>query len=568
MTHGELRYKDGQFGISAEPHVMIRLKRIFPRANQTVKGVLIVSETDETATDLEWILQRWPLEMAPETYVRVRDGAERHRAVAEQMDRILHHGDRLDDTGMRPMGRPPRWPHQASNADVITTMQRVLITDGLGRGKTYSGNTAFRNPGALPGLVVVQAHLGGQWKDQLALDWPDLVTHIVRTGSPYDAARYENVTPDVYICTYSKLAGWVDYFRGRIRTVVFDEAQELRNGADPYTGPLKCRVAKQIADQADYVVGLTNTPVYNYGGEIHNVLDIVRPGVLGDRPEFLREWCGVSESGKSIVSDPKALGTHLRELGVMVGTESEQEPPVPIPYLVDSDPKVFDAMKGDAAELARFILSSEGTGLERMQASSELDWRLREATGLAKAPFVVKWVDMLLQQVDRLILFGWHRAVYNVWMEGLAAHRPVMYTGSESPAAKERNKQRFLSDGPDRAKVLVMSLRSGAGIDGLQEKCHTVVFGELDWSPGVHSQGIGRLFRTGQTETVLPYFLHSAEGADPPMLDALNLKTMQAQPIVNPDVDMLAPAVDTTDRVRALAAAVLGEDLATLDFPT
>ena len=38
------------------------------------------------------------------------------------------------------------------------------------------------------------------------------------------------------------------------------------------------------------------------------------------------------------------------------------------------------------------------------------------------------------------------------------------------------------------ARVLMMSLRSGAGLDGLQEVSHTAVFGELDWSPGVHRQ--------------------------------------------------------------------------------
>ena len=49
-----------------------------------------------------------------------------------------------------------------------------------------------------------------------------------------------------------------------------------------------------------------------------------------------------------------------------------------------------------------------------------------------------------------------------------------------------------------KTKVFVMSLRTGAGLDGLQEKCSTIVHEELDWSPGVHEQCRGRYFRDGR----------------------------------------------------------------------
>src|SRR5579884_3848269 len=53
-----------------------------------------------------------------------------------------------------------------------------------------------------------------------------------------------------------------------------------------------------------------------------------------------------------------------------------------------------------------------------------------------------------------------------------------------------------------------MSLRSGAGLDGLQEDCTVGVFGELDWSPEQHRQCIGRLDRDGQTVTPRPVGQH------------------------------------------------------------
>jgi hypothetical protein len=73
-----------------------------------------------------------------------------------------------------------------------------------------------------------------------------------------------------------------------------------------------------------------------------------------------------------------------------------------------------------------------------------------------------------------------------------------------------------------------MSLRSGAGLDGLQKRCSTMVFGELDWSPGVHHQCIGRLDREGQEQPVTAMFLVCDDGSDPPMMEVLGLKAAAA----------------------------------------
>lgn len=429
---------------------------------------------------------------------------------------------------------------------------------------TYSSLTALRNPDALPALVVVQAHLPLQWKHQIELTWPDLRTHIVRKTQVYDPAATRECAgedPDILVITYSKLSGWADHLAGRVRTVIFDEVHELRNG----TGTAKGRAAALVADQATYVVGLTNTPVVNYGGDVHSIFSILRPDVLGSREEFLREWCGDTYGGmdrKPKVRDPRALGAYLRDLGVMAGVNLKSEEPIRIEHTVEADPKVFDRLAGDAAEMARFILKRAGSSTQLFRAAGEFDMRMRQATGIAKAPYVAGFTKMLLEQVDKVVLFGWHRACYDIWLEHLAEFDPVMYTGSESPAAKQRAKEAFV-DGDSR--VLVMSLRSGAGVDGLQEACHVAVFGELDWSPAVHRQAIGRLDRPGQTEQVLAYFLTSEEGADPTMIEVLGTKRMQADPFVDPDAAALSP-IDTTDRVRQLAADLLtrrGETLPT-----
>jgi superfamily II DNA or RNA helicase len=333
--------------------------------------------------------------------------------------------------------------------------------------------------------------------------------------------------------------------------------QELRNGTDTKKGS----AAYQIASQATYVLGLTATPIYNYGGEIWSIMNILAPGELGTAAEFSREWGAYSNTGHVHVGDPAALGSYLREKGLMLGrtrADVGRELPkvIKVPEVIEADTAALDAIAGDAAAMARLILSNTSTRQDRFKAAGELDWKMREATGIAKAPYVAAYVRMLLESEEKVTLFGWHRAVYDIWNDLLADFNPVMYTGSETDPQKARAEETF--KGND-CRVLIMSLRSGAGVDGLQTVCNVAVFGELDWSPQVHEQAIGRFARDGMDESrpVVAYYLNSAEGSDPAIMETLQVKRNQAEPIVSKDGKLLDNAVHDTSRARRLAEQVL-----------
>lgn len=73
----------------------------------------------------------------------------------------------------------------------------------------------------------------------------------------------------------------------------------------------------------------------------------------------------------------------------------------------------------------------------------------------------------------------------------------------------------------------MISLRSGAGLDGLQMVSNTVVFGELDWSPHVMDQVIARVSRDGQKNHVQAFFLTVNDGSDPFVMQVINEKRNQ-----------------------------------------
>lgn len=559
-TYGELRQGRGMWGIQAEPHVLIRLKRLFPRADQTRAGVITLKDTAEIARDIEWFTARFPLRMNDATAGYLAVAAERHRRTEVDVQGILA-GQRTFSGDLREPARPPRG-YQVQAADVVLATGQLLLADDVGLGKTFSSLLVLRDPAALPALVVTLTHLPWQWLSELEKSLPWLRGHVVTSGQPYNPASRRGSggrSPDVLIMGYSKLAGWADHLAGEVRTVVFDEIQELRRG----TVTMKGAAAARVADKAAYRVGLSATPVFNYGGEIHAIMSILAPDALGSHAEFIREW-GSSEYGMSrgaMVRDPAALGTYLRDQGLLLrrtrkDVHRELPEPIEVEQPVDTDHATIDQVAADVAHTARILLGQvEASATERFQAAGDVDWRMRQATGIAKAAYVADFARLLLESEQRIVLFGWHRAVYDTWLEKLAGYHPVLYTGTESPQQKAASAQAFMGG---QSRVLIMSLRSGAGLDGLQDWCSAAVFGELDWSPEVHRQCVGRLARDGQESTVVAYYMVSDDGTDPLMAEVLGIKKQQAEPIRDPEADLFTPLAPVTDRARALAASVLG----------
>lgn len=556
-THGTYRFQQGppRWELDLEPATAMRAKRVFGRAQQGKTGTIMLHHTLEVARDLLWFTERFPLQPADtDSADTLVDAAAAH---AEQEIAVAKVLTNPTPTLSLPEGtilKTPR-PYQVVALELLRTRGRYLLTDEVGLGKTLTGLLNAVNEDARPMLVVPPTHLPSRWVTELNESMPWLTVEVAKKTTP-PAHIIDGILPDVVIVPYSKLGGWRDALTGRIAMVVFDEVQELRNGISTVKGS----AAYSIANQATYVLGLTATPVYNYGGEVWQLFSIIAPGELGSLTEFTREWGSARNNGHIHVSDPHSLGSYLREQGLMLGrTRSEVGRDLPdaikVPQFVDADPEAINAIAGDAAAMARLILDQNTSRADRWKASGDLDWKMREATGIAKAPYVAEFVRLLLESEQKVALFGWHRAVWDIWLEQLAEFNPAMYTGSESPAQKLAAEKAFIEG---NSRVLMMSLRSGAGVDGLQKVCSVAVFGELDWSPQVHTQAIGRFRRDGMDENnpVVAYFLHSTEGSDPAILETLDIKRNQAEPITSKD-GRLIPSIQDTSRGRRLAEAVL-----------
>lgn len=533
-----------------EPHVVIRLKAVFPRIRLSQADGFSFPDDPFHCDELLWFIERHPLAVSAPDMARLRRGRRENRAAERQRETILTPDwNPPEYPGLRP-GRTVR-RYQAQAAEMAWSNRRLLLGDDVGLGKTFAAMALLLKPGTLPAAIVVESHLSSQWMEMLE-DFTTLRVHVIRKTQPYDLPP-----ADVYVFRYSNVLGWGPLFQrddGYFRTAIYDEVQNLRTGLESAKGEA-CAV---LSRHAHFRLAMSATPIHGMGIEIHKVMRFLDPDAhpLGTEVEFEREWCG-SADGK--VSNPNALGSHLRERHLFlrrtkgdVGQQMDRVNTVveEVPYDREREKEVEDLAKALAIRtVSAPVFADRGT------AARQLDLLMRKMTGVAKAAHVAAYVRMLLEASDRsVLLIGWHREVYRIWNEALKDYAPVMYTGSETPAAKARSKEAFVNRA---SRVMIMSMGSGSGLNGIQAVCSTVVFGELAWSGEVHRQVVGRLDRDGQPEsTVDAVYLHADAGSDPPIIELLGVKASQAKGIVDPGDGVLAPRSESS-RIQALAREFL-----------
>lgn len=545
-SFGRLRFDpDGRHWVigGVQPHIALRIKDIFRRISKVATGEFQFPADDLHCHELLWFMERYPLEVSKFDISRLKRGRKAFLGNIKKAETVLG-PDFVAPAYVGIRDGYALWKEQSQAVELFRIRRRLLLGDDVGLGKTNSAIGCMLDPSMLPALVIVQAHLPEQWEERID-DFSTLRPHIIKS-----VAAYELPKADVYITSYSKLLGWADLFAtGYFKCVIIDEPQELRNGLDTEKG----KAANKACVAATAVLGLSATPVMNYGIDMFNVMEFIHPGLLGTRDEFIREWCVGSHN---MVKDTHALGAYLREQQVLLRrTEDDFGMTMPKPNVtthpVEYDREVAAQSEDLAVRLA--MTATSGSFVQRGQAYRELDMLARLTTGVAKAKSVADYVKILLESDLPVLLAGWHREVYDIWNEELAAYNPVMYTGTEGRAAKRNAKEHFVSG---KSPLMMISLRSGAGLDGLQHRCRDVVVGELDWSPNIHKQLIGRLRRNGQIERVNAHFMIANGGSDPLMVEVLGLKSSQSQGIMDP---FLAPQETLNDesRMKKLAEMIL-----------
>ena len=516
--------------LAGDPQVAMLAKRVFPGVRSHGPGSCSFPATPRAVQDLAWLMQRYPIEAAP------GQGSALEGAVKGARDHALARIE-AETARTAPVGTAfrgvPR-PYQEESLAFSLANRKVLIADDMGLGKTVQSIMLLTSGAGFPALIVVQPHLVTQWLGMLDLFVEPGTLRIAtirgRGLSKDDARRGRDRVPDadVIVMHYGLVAYWrTRLLDAGVRTVVFDEVGELRHrDTDKYNA---CSL---LASGADHVQGNSGTPIYNYGDEIWSVLNAIDFQCLGPRDDFLREWT-TPVGAHAMVKDPAALNAHMRREGLMLRRRKTdvrgQLPPKHRDVVeIDSDTNAYRKhMQAAVPLLQRFRGADRFT---RFSLSGRIGEEARRATGMAKAPAALAFVATLLAAGEPVVVFAHHHDVVDALAEGLAEWNPVCLTGRQTAVQKDASKAAFIGG---QSQVIIVSMRTAMGIDGLQGRARVAVFCELDWSPAIHTQDEDRLWRDGQENPVLIYYLVGSLGSDPDLRSKLGLKIGQSKGILD-----------------------------------
>lgn len=505
--------------VKGDPAVTEMCKRLFPGSAGSKRGEARFTAHRRIIGDLCWLMMRFPLE------VKLKDLPLWDQAVAEARQYAIRQARAAQ---MPPRTTPPAgsfhgelMDFQQEGLSFLLQHDRCLLADEMGLGKTVQALACIASERALPALIIPPAHLTRNWQEETArflrVEGRAPRIHVIRGLKPYDLPE-----ADVYIMHYLLLRGWKQVLKDfPVRAVIFDEIQELR-----HAGTEKYSAASLLSEECSRVIGLSGTPIYNKGGEIWNVINILDFHFLGDWESFSREWC--YGYGSAVVIKPDVLGAYLKREGLMLRRTKQEvlkelPPKRRLVQELDWNDKLYAQMMAPVLPmLEKWKQDGEMTPSQRAMLEESISQQARQATGIAKAPYVCQFVRMLLDGGEKVLLFAHHHAVMDVYRQELKSFSPGFITGRETSAEKTKAVERFMSGHTD---VLCISLRAASGLNLQRATC--VVFGELDWSPAVHAQAEDRAHRIGQEDSLLCYYLVSPQGSDAEMQEALGLKVSQ-----------------------------------------
>lgn len=589
MNHdidGTVKLDGGNWKIEGKPHVIFRAEKALPNSRRTKDSVLIPA-TPEAAFEILWFSQRFKFEFG--SPMKLRADAAHYMTAQDKAKQILDQGFSTQTAASFREGKAPR-RYQIQAAELWKAKGSLLLADELGTGKTIAAATAFTDAALLPVVVVLPTHLARQWKAVLVEFFKDFRVHEIRQKNDYPIPKFRRCSscetwheqrmasggsvsssgwcpecrlklagpaaePNVYLISYAKLDSWHVKLGQVCRAVVFDEVDELRRWASQ-----KSVAARNLATQVQFRIGMSAIPCRNLGGEMFNVMETISPGSLGTKDQFRETWCSYActTDKEPPLKDPDAFGQYLRSEHLMLRRTREdvgRELPAHqrIIHPIDSDMKVIHEMHGKSAQLAKLILSKSVSKGDIMNATGQMEAIIRQETGISKAPAVAAFVDLILQSDTPVLLAGWHRSVYGIWMDRLKDHKPVMYTGTESPSQKAAAREAFIKG---RTNLMIISHASGAGLDGLQQRCSTGVMGELAWTSAQMLQLEGRYHRDGQPNPCITHYLVSEYGLDPIMSQVIAEKKQQANGVLQMG-QTNDSVVDFRESIRKLAEGLV-----------
>lgn len=429
----------------------------------------------------------------------------------------------LDGIGTKAL--PPGkelWDYQKATLDYLLARGGGINGDQPGLGKTPTSIAYANARQAQRVLVIVPASVRLQWAERIA-EWTTIprckistmlkVKDGIHPTANYQIISYDAARNPAIIRAIAKYP-W--------DLLICDEAHKMKN-ADSLTtrailgnsrgeyqhGDIKM---KAIAGYCREALALTGTLLLNRPSECYVLLrhfdweaiDFMSEEKFKDR--YNRQADMKTIEGKRFKLESTSLESELQNrLRVNVMARHEKKD-----VLQFMKPPRYAIVKCEENGDVRAALDVEGLlnmPIEEIQTTKDFDIlghiaEARRLMGIALAPQIADYArDFLEGSDEKLVIFGWHLQVLDIFEEELSRFGTVRVDGRKSAAARQKAVDDFVNN--DKVRVFIGNIQAaGTGLDGLQKVCSRCYLAEPDWVPAQNEQAVSRLDRFGQDNLV------------------------------------------------------------------
>jgi len=496
----------------------------------------IIPDEPNSIKQIKWISEKYPLEiLSKSTWQRKMSAKSIKKPKSTKIEKLSK-----ATPGKQFQGKLLNFQKEGLDF-LLKSSGNALLADEMGLGKTVQTLAYIASEKqALPVLVVSPLVTLTNWQREIErfLSKKSRNGRIVTDQAPSTTmiriGKSENIgTFDFYIINYELLhKRLLDLSKLNIRTLVCDEVQHLRSKTtQKYAAVKKLAAMKSI----NYRVGLSGTPIYNHGSEIWPIVDILKPGLLGNFKEFCDIYCYLNDKGNAIVLESKRdslrrdLEKHIMLRRKKSDVLKDLKEKVRYREIIDADGNYYKNELNKIWGKLEEEQKNAKTEFDRSASYNRAIQSERQVAGIAKLPHVINFVKNIMEIEESVVVFCHHKYIHKLLHESLAEFSPAAIIGGQTDKIRQKSIDDFQNGD---TKLMIAGLRAGnLGINLTRAKY--IIFAELDWSPAIHLQAEDRLHRIGQKNTVFAYYLIGNGTLDNHVADILVDKSYEIDSIMD-----------------------------------
>lgn len=378
-----------------------------------------------------------------------------------------------------------------------------ILADDMGLGKTLQAIAFLSSQLQENSRVLILAPSGliYNWADEFKKFAPNLDVAVVHGLKPYRETILAE-KHQVYVTSYATFRQDSEIYRNLSFDFLFlDEAQVMKNAQTKIAKILRKFVVPSV-------FALSGTPIENNLGELWSIFQIVLPGLLPAKKDFMKLPAErVAQFIKPFVMRRKKEDV-LTELPDLIEVVYKNE-------LEDQQKAIYLAQLQQMQERLGQVTDAEFqrnrveilTGLMRLRQICDTPALFMEdyKGDSGKLDSLRDLLSQIAEGKHRVLIFSQFRGMLDLIEKELPKLGLTSFKITGSTPSQERQEMTKAFNQGER-DVFLISLKAG-GVGLNLTGADTVILVDLWWNPAVESQAIGRAHRMGQDQAVEVYRL-------------------------------------------------------------